>query len=66
MNVLDNTIVLDRSNIAEWPNPKPLTTKRVYVRMNHSENSEEQTGEFGTGFIRNAKLHPKTLTKPVV
>jgi hypothetical protein len=60
VNIIDTTIILDRTNIAESPNPKPLTTERVSVRMNHTE---EHAGEVGYGFIRNTKLHPEALVR---
>jgi hypothetical protein len=58
-STLEATKLLDRSNIAEWPNPKPLAVERVTVRIQSGSTESFSQGE---GFIRNAKLHPDALT----
>ena len=62
-STLEATKLLDRSNIAEWPNPKPISTERVKVRMEHTDEKGNTTyGPIETGVVRNAKLHPEALT----
>jgi hypothetical protein len=58
---IEATKLLDRSNIAEWPNPKPITTERVTVRISQGEGRTEQHSQIESGFIRNAKLSPDAL-----
>ena len=60
-STLEATKLLDRSNIAEWPNPKPLPVERVTVRISQGEGRTEQHSQIESGFIRNAKLHPDAL-----
>ena len=60
---IETTKIFDRSNIAEWPNPKHLTVERVTVRVSKGEGNTEQHSQTESGFIRNAKLHPDALTE---
>ena len=60
MNMNETTRIFDRSNIAEWPNPKPLSTERVSVTTPGQDGKNNGSKE--TGFIRNANVHPAALT----
>jgi hypothetical protein len=62
MNAFEATKLLDRSNIAEWPNPKPLSTERVKVSICKGEGSDSAFPST-EGFIRNANLHPEAHTR---
>ncbi len=50
-------------NLAPMPNPKLLNVQRVSVDMVKSETAAPAGGtSSSSGFIRNAKVHPATLT----
>ena len=53
----------DRSNIAETPNPKPLSVQRVSVSMEKSEKAAPSRVTSNFGFVRNANLHPEAHTR---
>jgi hypothetical protein len=62
MNITDTTKMLDRSNIAEMPNPKGLSVERVSVSMEHTD--DKGTTSYGPeerGFVRNASIHPEAV-----
>ena len=50
------TNLLDRSNIAEMPNPKPIHVQRVRVTTPGQDGKSGHEQEYG--FIRNDNLHP--------
>jgi len=57
------TRVFDRSNIAETPNPKPISVQRVSVRMEHTDdNGVVSYGNWSEGVVKNANIHPAALT----
>ena len=58
---IETTKIFDRSNIQEWPNPKPLSTERVSVTTPGQDGKNTNSRE--TGFIRNSSLHPVALTE---
>jgi hypothetical protein len=59
-STLEATKLLDRSNIAEWPNPKPLPVERVSVRTPKGDGTDAAFPST-EGFVRNANLHPDAL-----
>ena len=57
---IETTKIFDRSNVQEWPNPKPLSVERVNVRTPKGDGTDSSFPST-EGFIRNAKLHPEAL-----
>lgn len=55
------TILLDRSNIQDMPNPKPIHVERVRVTTPGQDGKTGKTQEYG--FIRNVNLHPLAHTE---
>ena len=47
--------VFDRSNLVEYPNPKPLTVIRVNVQVSKGENVDQYAAT-ETAYIRNANV----------
>jgi hypothetical protein len=59
----EKTKILDRSNIADTPNPKHLTVEQVSVRITQGEGNTENHSQVETGYIRNANLHPSAIAE---
>jgi hypothetical protein len=61
MNIaVETTKIFDRSNIAEMPNPKPISVERVAVTTPGQDGKNSGAPEYG--FVRNASLHPEAFT----
>ena len=52
----------DRSNIVDYPNPKPLKVVRVNVQVSKGDNVDQYAAT-ETAYIRNANVHPAAITR---
>jgi hypothetical protein len=59
MEIQETTKRLDRSNIAEMPNPKPIHVEKVAVTTPGQDGKNGNTTEYG--YITNANLSPDAL-----